>query len=401
MSAIGQLCEYTKTYRKAYLLVNYIYTHIVPNFSYVLGVSCDFYSDKWNDLKTWMLEQVTMQLSRDVRTARLISVFKYDDVAMHELETMYCNDFVKPELDGCFDEESLDELVDQYCKEKIPFVSQWIESQYRKSAEYGVDALIQEQHFSEAIRWVQMQNSLGVAKKKATVRKIICENFKARGFNENAYDIFSHAIPVAFAETILLEGLTANEDDAIAALFATYIFQKNWLKIAYMYAPYSATRNAMHPKLYEQVKNILIDNGIDANKYAVSHFDIIKTAIRVLSNNEFDEFIEWAKKIQIPYGSKLYELKPKTFDAVIKNMLTGTDYSSFWDQLIMQVLRTDNAGQQDMLRYSIITSYIGRFGIVKFESIITALLKWKGPGKDYYGYYTSIWKNNNSYRKHS
>lgn len=392
LSAFGQLCEYTKTYRKAYLLVNYIYTHIVPNFSYVLGVSCDFYSDKWNDLKTWMLEQVTMQLSRDVRTARLISVFKYDDVAMHELETMYCNDFVKPELDGCFDEESLDELVDQYCKEKIPFVSQWIESQYRKSAEYGVDALIQEQHFSEAIRWVQMQNSLGVAKKKATVRKIICENFKARGFNENAYDIFSHAIPVAFAETILLEGLTANEDDAIAALFATYIFQKNWLKIAYMYAPYSATRNAMHPKLYEQVKNILIDNGIDANKYAVSHFDIIKTAIRVLSNNEFDEFIEWAKKIQIPYGSKLYELKPKTFDAVIKNMLTGTDYSSFWDQLIMQVLRTDNAGQQDMLRYSIITSYIGRFGIVKFESIITALLKWKGPGKDYYGYYTSIWK---------
>ena len=33
----------------------------------------------------------------------------------------------------------------------------------------------------------------------------------------------------------------------------------------------------MHPKLYEQVKNILIDNGIDANKYAVSHFDVIKT----------------------------------------------------------------------------------------------------------------------------
>ena len=58
----------------------------------------------------------------------------------------------------------------------------------------------------------------------------------------------------------------------------------------------------------------------------------------------------------------------------------------------MQVLRTDNAEQQDMLRYSIITSYIGRFGVVKFESMISTLLKWKGPGKDYYGYYTSIWK---------
>lgn len=73
-------------------------------------------------------------------------------------------------------------------------------------------------------------------------------------------------------------------------------------------------------------------------------------------------------------------------------MLTGADYNSFWDQLIMQVLRTDNAEQQDMLRYSIITSYIGRFGAVKFESMISTLLKWKGPGKDYYGYYTSIWK---------
>ena len=79
-----------------------------------------------------MIEQVTAQLSSDVRTARLISVFKYDDVAMHELETMYCNDYVKPELDGCFDEESLDDLVDQYRKEGIPFVSQWIDSQYRK-----------------------------------------------------------------------------------------------------------------------------------------------------------------------------------------------------------------------------------------------------------------------------
>lgn len=392
LGAFEQLCEYTKTYRKAYLLANYIYTHIVPNYSYVLSNPCDFYSERWDNLKTWMIEQVTAQLSSDVRTARLISVFKYDDVAIHELETMYCNDYVKPELDGCFDEESLDDLVDQYRKEGISFVSQWIDSQYRKSAEHGVDTLIQEQRFSEAIRWVQTQNTLGVAKKKSTLRKIICENFKARGFNKNACDIFAHAIPVAFAETILLEGLTANEDDAIAALFATYVFQKNWLKIAYMYAPYSATRNTMHPKLYEQVKNILIDNGIDANKYAVSHFDVIKTAIRVLSNNEFDEFIEWAKKIQIPYGSKLYELKPKTFDAVIKNMLTGADYNSFWDQLIMQVLRTDNAEQQDMLRYSIITSYIGRFSAVKFESIISALLKWKGPGKDYYGYYTSIWK---------
>ena len=115
-----------------------------------------------------------------------------------------------------------------------------------------MDILIQEQRFSEAIRWVQTQNTLGVAKKKSTLRKIICENFKARGFNENAYDIFAHAIPVAFAETILLEGLTANEDDAIAALFATYVFQKNWLKVAYMYAPYSATRNAMHPKLMSE-----------------------------------------------------------------------------------------------------------------------------------------------------
>ena len=392
LGAFEQLCEYTKIYRKAYLLVNYIYTHIVSNYSYVLSNPCDFYFVRWEKLKTWMVEQVTAQLSSDVRTARLISVFKYDDVAMHELETMYCNDYVKPELDGCFDEESLDDLVDQYRKEGIPFVSQWIDSQYRKSAEHGVEILIQEQRFSEAIRWIQTQNTLGATKKRSILRKIICENFKVRGFNENAYDIFTHTIPVAFAETILLEGLTANEDDAIAALFATYVFQKNWLKVAYMYAPYSVTRNAMHPKLYEQAKKILIDNGIDANKYAVSHFDVIKTAIRVLSNKEFDEFIEWAKKIQIPYSSKQYELKPKTFDAVIKKMLTGTDYNSFWDQLIMKALRTDNAEQQDMLRYSIITSYIGRFGVAKFESIISALLKWKGPGKDYYGYYSSIWK---------
>ncbi len=392
LGAFDQLCEYTKTYRKAYLLVNYIFAHIVPNFAYVLSNPDESYSESWNILKSWMIEQVKAQLSNDVRTTRLISIFKYDEASMHELETAYCNDYIKPELDRCFDDESLEDLVDQYRKEEIPFITQWIDNQYRKSTEYGVDTLIQEQRFSEAIRWVQTQNTLGVAKKKLTLRKIICENFKVRGFSENAYDIFVHGIPVAFAETILLEGFTSNEDDAIAALFAIYVYQENWLKVAYMYAPYSVTRNTMHPKLYEQVKNILRDSGIDANRFAVSHFDVIKTALRVLGNDEFDDFIKWAKNIQIPYGSKQYDLKPKTFDTALKTMLTGNDYAGVWDQLVTQVLRTDNAEQQDMLRYSIITSYLGRFGARKFENIIANLLKWKGPGKDYYGYYTSIWK---------
>ena len=392
LRAFKHLCEYTKTYEKAYLLVNYIYLHIVPNFSHVLGNSEDYYSECWKNLKNWMLERVKGQLTTDIGTSRMISLFKYDDVVMHELEMMYCNEYIKPELDECSDEESLENLVALYYKEKIPFIIQWIESQYRKSAEYEVNALLQEQHFTEAIRWVQAQNTFGGAAKKSILRKIICENFKARGFRENAYDIFVHGISAAFAEKILLEGFSANEDDAIAALFATYVFQKNWLKSAYMYAPYSVTRNSLHPKLYEEVKTILKNNGIDTDKYAVSHFDVIKTAIRVLSNDEFDEFVEWAKQIQIPYGSKLYDLKPKTFDAVIKTMLSGADYYSVWDQLLVQALRTDNAEQQDMLRYSIITSYIGRFGIVKFESIISDLTKWKNSIKDYYGYYTSIWK---------
>lgn len=392
LNEFAQLCEYTKTYNKAYLLVNYIYNHIVPNFSCVLSDSCDYYFENWNNLKDWMIEQVKAQLSNDIKTARLISVFKYDDVTMHELEAMYCHDYIKPELDRYADEESLEDFMDHCRKEGITFVTKWIDSRYHKSAEQGVDTLIQEQRFSEVIRWIQMDNSLGVAKKKSTLRKIICENFKVKGFNENAYDIFVHGISVVSAETILLEGFTANEDDVIAALFATYVFQKNWLKIAYMYAPYSVTRNTIHPKLYDQVKSILMDNGINANKFAVSHFDVIKTAIKVLSNDEFDKFIEWAKKIQIPYSSKLYDLKPKTFDAVIKNMLTGADYNDFWNQLIMQVLRTDNAEQQDMLRYCIIISYIGRFGAVKFESIISILLKSNRLGKDYYGFYTSIWK---------
>lgn len=387
LSTFEQLCEYTKKYRNTYLLINYIYTHIVPHYSYLLSNPYNFYSERWDKLKAWMIEEVTAQLSSDIRTARLISIFKYDDIVMHKLEMTYCNDYVKPELDRCFDED----ILNQYRKEGISFISQWIDSQYRNSAEHVVDALIQEQRFLEAIRWVQAQNTLTDTKKNSILRRIICENFKARGFNNNAYDIFAHAIPADFAETILLERLTAREDDTIAALFATYVFQKNWLKIAYMYAPYSVTRNTMHPKLYEQVKKILIYNGIDANKYAISHFDVVKTAIRVLDNNEFDQFIEWAKNIQIPNKSKKYELKPSNFDTIIKKMLAGKDYNSYWDELVMQVLRTDNAEQQDMLRYSIITSYIGRFGVVKFEGLISDLLK-KKTEKDYYGYYTSIWK---------
>lgn len=392
LEGMPELCEFVRRYKKSYVLVNYIYNYLVERYAYAAQLPREKYDEMWQSLKTWMKDQVTSQFSDNLMTSKMIAVFKFDDATTYELQNLYCDLFVKPEIEGITVDEKLDELMNHYQAAGYPFIQQWIISHYRDVAGQNINHLLQKQKFSEAIRWVQSQDTFTVDRKKNLLKRIICENFKVNGFEDSAYDIYTSGIPVAFAESLLLDGFLLNEIEIVRALFATYIHQKDWLKVAFLYAPCNALHVNVHPQMYEYIKSVLGSNGIDATRKAVNHLEVVKTALKVLPNEEFDAFIDWAKKIKVPYSTRRYEIKPQTFDSSLKSMLSDVDYAECWNQLLYQALRTDNAELQDMLRYSIIVAYIGRFGQKQFESCIDTILKWKNPMKDYYGYYTSIWK---------
>ena len=392
LDAFEELCERSKSKRKTYLLVNYVYSNFIEKDPAKWNPSGKDYAGLWSELKQWMVDNAQKMLSEDLCSTQILALFRYDKPEMNELEVQYCKRYIKPRLDSCTDEESLEELIEAYKNKDIPFLTQWIQNQYGTDDATEADLLIQQQRFSEAISCVQNCLFMNVMQKKEKILKILCENFKSKGLDEAGWEVFVHGISPAAAEEILLEKMVITNDNVCAALFGLYLYEKDWLKIAYLFIPYQAIRNHMRPEFCKQIRNRLQENHLLLQK-SWGHLDVLRLAIKTLSNEEFDRFFDWAAKIRIPTKSKLYRLNVKIFDFQLKNMLSGGfNYDHGWNQMASMALRTDNRDRQDMIRYSIIISFIGRYGMEEFEKIIEDLSRKNHKEKDYPEFYSSIWK---------
>lgn len=385
----AQLCQHTKVYKKAYVLVNYVYLKLVENLNDIE------LNEIWNELKNWMKLQVLQELSADIRSACRIEVFRYDSILRQEAEEYYCSNFIAEKVNGSSEDE-LDEFVDECERNGLQFITQWIVDNGGKSikqdGERYIKSLISSQQFQEAIQFLKKETSFDNTKKIILLREILCENFKYHHLVEIAYTMFSHIIPVDVAESALLYGFTFTQSDTIVALISIYMFKKEWIKAAFLYAPFRKQHINAHRKFIDDVRLAFFSNGIDPNRSMDSHYDIMKVALKVCTSKEFDEFISWAKNIPIPNASKAYVPKVKTFDSVLKNMLSVQDYDDCWTRLAILALRTDNNDKQDTLRYCIIAGFIGRYGIKQFNQVICGLEKNKYSKKSYSDYYISLWK---------
>ena len=170
---------------------------------------------------------------------------------------------------------------------------------------------------------------MNVAEKKAKLRQILIANNQTYGFSEKGNVIFVHGIPAKLAEVILLEGLSASDSDGIETLFALYLFLGNHLKVAYMYAPYRAMHQTLHPKPYSEINGILRSHGIDANQQGFNHVLVVKQALRALSSEDFDAFVEWARKIPVPEHSSQYKLPVASFNQEIRILLSSGEKDRF------------------------------------------------------------------------
>lgn len=372
VDAFDDICVYTRSHRKTYVLVNYIYAHFMDK------------NDQWQALKAWMIEEVKSQLTADPKTTMLLNLFKYDETTRHQLESDYCEVYIQPLLqEGMID-------LEQYAD--ISFIHTYLTRQFPQSHTQAIEALIGERRFLEAIKYVQTNDVMNVAEKKAKLRQILIANNQTYGFSEKGNVIFVHGIPAKLAEVILLEGLSASDSDVIETLFALYLFLGNHLKVAYMYAPYRAMHQTLHPKPYSEINGILRSHGIDANQQGFNHVLVVKQALRALSSEDFDAFVEWARKIPVPEHSSQYKLPVASFNQEIRVLLSSGEKDRFWNQMLKKALRTDRQERMDMLHYAIITSYIGRYGMASYEKVILELSRDRRLSRSYESLYASIWK---------
>lgn len=384
------LCQNTRTYKKAYILVNYLYNNLIE------VLNDETLDTAWNELKVWMKNQVMQQLSPDIRTAGIIEVFRYDDLLRQELENYYCDTFIAEKMAHILSEEELGEFVNECEKKGLQFIIQWIVdhggTSVTQDEERYIRSLISTKQFEEAIRFIRTEATFGNARKIEMLREVLCENFKIYHISENAYKIFQHSIPVEAAESIFLKDLAFSESSVLVALIAIYIYKKDWLKVVFLYAPFKVMHIDAHRKFIDDVRLVMKENHIDSKNLTDSHYDVMKVALKLCKKEEFDAFVHWAKQIPVPNTSKTYKPKPKTFDSALKSMLSDADYDSCWKQLVITALRTDNKDKQDTLRYCIIAGFIGRYGIDEFDQVVLGLAKNKYSVKSYTDYYISLWK---------
>lgn len=383
------ICEETKTYKKAFVLLSFVY------FNYIKPLGVESFDQSWNELRAQMKSQVLRQLSNDVVSSRAINIFKYDPETVSELESYYCSTFVVDQIKEIVSEDQLDDFINKCEENHLSFITQWV---IKHTSDVGVTdkerqfrSILASKQFAEALLFVQRESSFSNTKKIELIKNALCQNFEENLLDEPSFHILESVIPANIAERILSQKISFADSSAIMSLIILYSHQSEWIKALYLFAPFKKIHRNTHLKFIEDFNSLLTAQRIRQEQFD-SHLDVMRAALKVFDSSEFDAFIEWAKGISIPSSSRVYAPRPQIFDTNLQAMLKGGDYNGQWKQLVLMALRTDNNDKQDSLRYSIIASYIGRNGLVEFDSLISDLSRKHVNSKGYADFYVSLWK---------
>lgn len=383
------ICKEVQEYRKAFVLASFVY------YTYIKQLEMNTYDYIWNDVREQMKNQVLNQLSDDILSSRIISIFKFDVETMQGLEMFYCEKYVSKQISTISNENSLDDYIDTCENNNLSFITQWIikhESDILfEDKEIQFRSLLSSKRYLDALLFAKNESSISNRKKNEFIKEAINKYFEEYLLNESALKTFEKIVPSNIAVQLLLQNLTFTDSSSIMSLIIIYAYRDEWIKSLYLFAPFKKIHRDSHMSFISDYISLLGSKNIKDNQFD-SHFDVIKAGLKVYDYNEFDAFIEWARSINIPSGSRNYSPKPKVFDTVFQAIIKGADYKKQWRQLVEIALRTDNKEALDTLRYTIIASYIGRYGLGSFDMIISELSKKGINSKKYPDFYISIWK---------
>lgn len=383
------LCEEVKSYKKAFILASFVY------FNYLKPLGVVEYDSVWNDLREHVKNQVLEQLSPDILSSRAISNFRFDSETSRELELYYCDKFVAEQVRTLDTEELLDGFIGKCVENKLSFITQWVVKHTGdvdlSDKEKHFRSILSSKHFAEALLFVKKESSFSNSKKIELIKETLTQNFEEHLLNDDAYHIFTEVIPVDIAEQYLLQKLAFADSSSIMSLIAIYAYKSEWIKALYLFVPFKKIHRNTHLQFIDDFSSLLSAHRIRLEQY-LSHFEVMRAALKVFDSAEFDMFITWARGINIPSGSRVYTTNSQIFDSNLQAMLKEENYEDQWRQIAIMALRTDNNEKQDTLRYSIIASFIGRYGLAAFDSLITDLSRKRVNSKGYVDFYMSLWK---------
>lgn len=383
------ICKEVQIYKKAFVLASFVY------YTYIKPLEIHTYEFIWTTVREQLKNQVLSQLSTDILSSRIISIFKFDAETMQKLELFYCEKYVAEHISTMYNENSLHDYIDTCENNNLSFITQWI-IKHRSDISFDdkerqFRSLLSSKRYLDALLFAQKESSMSNSKKIAFIKEAINKYFEEYLLDESAFKTFEGIVPSNIAVHLLLQNLVFTDSSTIMSLIIIYSYRKEWVKSLYLFAPFKKMYQNAHMSFISDYIALLGSKNINHSQFD-SHFDVIKAGLKVYDSNEFDRFIEWTHSINIPSGSRNYSPKPKVFDTIFQAILKGADYEKQWERLVETALLTDNRETLDSLRYTIIASYIGKYGLDSFDTVISELSKKGINSKKYPDYYNSIWK---------
>ncbi|MBQ4338595.1 MAG: ATP-binding protein [Clostridia bacterium] len=234
--------------------------------------------------------------------------------------------------------------------------------------------------------------------KQKELYESICNYFIACGHVENTqYEIFDY-LEYPVIEQILLDEYRRNDHRFIAATIALlylYISQKEILKAVYIYtaSSYQRKKDKKHKADAEEISDFLKNRTRLWNLKKTTDIDILKTALKVLTIDEFDRFIEWASKTRLRVDKNQIDVKKQpNFGYELFNLVFGTSRSQYdenWKALAFKAL---SVNAKSGLNSSILASYFCRYGKEAFEQLVISKAQNDRQGNDAAVYYSSLWR---------
>lgn len=381
------ICQYAKSCHIVYLLADYIFGNFLSGQRVEQEEKTE--NDRiMSELSAWMLKIVKSHLSADISTTQEIALFKNNSLLREELEAYYCKTFIDAPLELCESEDIRIRLLDSFHEASVSFIKQWISVHYDDASDLSFSHLISAGKYSEAILYIRNQETYSSESRDKSIRAALRENFRSMQFDESAFRIYDSAISFQEAEKILMEDFDFNDAASMMALIASYIHEGEWLKASYLYAPASVFHSENYRKFFMDAKRFL--NGKIYYAYANDHIGVLRNAIIACDVAEFDAFLAWARQIRLPNQSINYQVTSRPLNIYIKNFLDDKDYEFCWNQLLRGVILSESKERLDNLRYSVVLSYIVRYGFAQYdETLRTAINPQK---KAYFDSFSALWR---------
>lgn len=111
------ICKEVQIYKKAFVLASFVY------YTYIKPLEIHTYEFIWTTVREQLKNQVLSQLSTDILSSRIISIFKFDAETMQKLELFYCEKYVAEHISTMYNENSLHDYIDTCENNNLSFIT--------------------------------------------------------------------------------------------------------------------------------------------------------------------------------------------------------------------------------------------------------------------------------------